>query len=150
MENCCLHVVKLTDDYLACSDTWARVDGAERREAAAIMFHDGYYFMITSGRTGWNFNQAKYFRSRSMLGPWEDMGDPCVGDEDHLTFHTQSSFAFAMPGTKEAYMLMLERHNTQNFLHCSYIWLPVDFHEDHTLSVSYRETWRIWEAFKEG
>lgn len=143
MEDCCLHVVKLSDDYLSCTDTWVKVEPAMRREAAAILYHDGYYFMVTSGRTGWEFNQAKYFRATSMLGPWEDMGDPCVGDEDHKTFHSQSTYAFHLAGQPDKWIVMLERHNTQNFLHCSYIWLPVTFHEDHTISLHYQEKWAL-------
>lgn len=138
----CLHIVKLSEDYLSFTDEYRRLDVCFWREAAAVVHHDGWYFMITSDLTSWDFNQAKYFRAKNLFGPWEDMGDPCIGDDDHLTFHSQTTFIFRIEGT-DRYVHMAERHNTQSFLHCSYIWLPIQFHEDHTLSLTYQEEWDL-------
>ena len=71
------------------------------------------------------------------------MGDPCIGDETHTTFQSQSTFIFRVQGKDDLYIHMAERHNTENFERCSYIWLPIDFHPDHTLSLSYRERFVI-------
>ena len=76
------------------------------------------------------------------MGDWEDMGDPCVNDDEGTTFNSQTTFIFNVEGT-DMYVHMAERHNTKNFLHCSYIWLPIDFHDDDTLSINYRESWNI-------
>ena len=150
-EDRCIHIVKLSDDYLSCTDQYKRVDVAFWREAAAIVKRDGYYYMITSDLTGWKFNQAKYFRTRELLGEWEDMGDPCMGDDTHTTFHSQSTYIFHVEGTKELYIHMAERHNTSDFEKCSYIWLPITFHEDHTLSLKYQEQWDVlWDKSDRG
>lgn len=138
----CQYVVKLSDDYLSFTNEYCRIDAAFWREAAAVVYHDGYYFMITSDLTYWAFNQAKYFRARSLFGPWEDMGDPCIDDFDHQTFHSQTTYIFRVEGTDQ-FIHMAERHNTESFLHCSYIWLPIQFHEDHTLSLSYHKEWTL-------
>ena len=140
-ENRCLHIVKLTDDYLACSSEYKRIGEAFRREAAAIVHHDGYYYMITSDLTGWDYNQAKYFRAKSLFGEWEDMGDPCINDELKTTFNSQTTAIFKIEGKKDEYIHMSERHNTENFLHCSYIWLPIQFNDDNTISLEYKEEW---------
>ncbi len=145
-ENRCLYIVKLSDDYLSFTSEYRRIDVAYRREAAAIVFHDGYYYMLTSGLTSWRFNQAKYFRAKALIGPWEDMGDPCVDDETHTTFHSQSTYIFKVEGTEDLYIHMAERHNTENFLYCSYIWLPVNFHEDHTLDLRYQKEWKLHDV----
>lgn len=145
-ENRCLYIVKLSDDYLFFTSEYRRIDVAYRREAAAIVFHDGYYYMLTSGLTSWRFNQAKYFRAKALMGPWEDMGDPCVGDDTHTTFNSQSTYIFKVEGTEELYIHMAERHNTENFLYCSYIWLPVNFHEDHTLDLRYQKEWKLHDV----
>lgn len=142
-EDRCLHIVKLSDDYLSFTSDYRRLDAAYWREAAALVYYDGYYFMITSGLTSWRANQAKYFRAKELFGPWEDMGDPCIGDDTHTTFHSQSTYIFRVEGREDLYIHMAERHNTDNFELCSYIWLPVEFHEDHTLSLRYRRQWRI-------
>jgi len=141
--NRCLYIVKLTDDYLSCTDEYKRIDVAFRREAPAIVRYNGYYYMITSGLTGWEYNQAKYFRSRELLGEWEDMGDPCIGDDGHTTFCTQTTAIFQV-GRDDRYIHMAERHNYRHsFLHCSYVWLPIHFGEDHTMSIAYQKEWKL-------
>ena len=141
-DNRCLYIVKLSEDYLSCTSEYKRIDSAYRREGAAVVYHDGYYYMITSGLTSWDFNQAKYFRTKNLFGEWEDMGDPCIGDVNHTTFNSQTTAIFKVEG-KDMYIHMAERHNTENFLHCSYIWLPVEFHSDNTISLEYVEELEI-------
>lgn len=145
LEDRCIHIVKLSDDYLSFTSEYRRIDVAFRREAACIVFKDGYYYMITSGLTSWRFNQAKYYRAKELFGPWEDMGDPCVDDMNETTFHSQSTYIFKVEGTDELYIHMAERHNTENFELCSYIWLPILFYENHTLSLCYRKEWSVDE-----
>lgn len=141
--NRCQHIVKLTDDYTAPTDTYVRDETLFWREAAAVIYHDGYYFMVTSDLSSWAFNQAKYFRAKNVMGPWEDMGDPCVGDTEHTTFRSQSTYIFKVQGKHDLYILMAERHNTDNFMECSYIWLPIRFGENNTLSIEYFEEWTL-------
>ena len=139
----CIHIVKLRDDYLACTSEYTRVNEAYWREAAALVKHNGYYYMITSDLTSWDFNQAKYYRAKNIMGPWEEIGDPCIGDDDHLTFHSQGTYIFKVESKEDMYIFMAERHNTSNFLHCSYVWLPVIFNDDNTLSLKYNKEWTI-------
>lgn len=135
----CQYIVKLSEDYLHFTDEYMRLDAAYWREAAAVVHHDGWYYMLTSGLTSWAFNQAKYFRARTIWGPWEDMGDPCEGDADHTTFHSQTSNIFRVEGRENLYIHMAERHNTENFLRSSYIWLPIEFMGDGRLRLKYQE-----------
>ena len=138
----CLYVVKLTPDYLGFSDTYSRISSAAWREAPAIFFKNGYYFIVTSGLTGWATNQAKYFRTTHLLDKWEDMGDPCVDDFTKNTFNTQSTNALTVNGS-DTQIIMLERHNTENFQKCSYVWLPVEFGDNDTISIKYSKRWKI-------
>jgi beta-xylosidase len=139
----CLYVVKLTDDYLSCTDTYVRIEAAVEREAPAIVYRDGFYYIVTSGLTGWATNQAKAFRTRHLLGQWEDIGDPCIDDETHTTFNTQSTYAFPIEGKREEYIVMFERHNISNFVECSYVWLIPEFNDDRTISFRYSKEWKI-------
>lgn len=138
----CLHIVKLEEDYLSFSREYKRIDTAFWREAASIVYRDGYYYMITSDLTSWDFNQARYYRAKELMGEWEDMGDPCIGDTTHTTFDTQSTYIFRPEGT-DVDILMAERHNTKDFERCSYVWLPICYHDNHTLSISYEKEWTI-------
>ena len=138
----CIHVVKLNDDYTDTTDEYVRVGEAYRREAPAIIFRNGYYYMITSDMTAWEANKAKYFRAKSMMGPWEDMGDPYLDDVEGNSFLSQTTYAFKIEG-EDRYIHMAERHNKQNFLHCSYIWLPIEFDSEDRLSIKYYEEWSL-------
>lgn len=139
----CLHIVKLASDYLSFTNEYRRLDVAFWREAATLVYHNGYYYMITSDLTSWDFNQAKYFRAKELFGSWEDMGDPCIGDDEHTTFRSQSTYIFKVEGKNDLYIYMAERHNTENFERSSYIWLPITFRDNHTLSLSYQEEWEL-------
>lgn len=137
----CLYVVKLSDDYLSFTDTYKRIESAAWREAPVILFKDGYYYIVTSGLTGWATNQAKSFRTKHLLDEWEDLGDPCVDDFTHTTFNTQGTNAFYISGT-DTQIIMLERHNTGNFLECSYVWLIPKL-ENGTVKIVYTKEWKI-------
>ncbi len=137
-----LHIVKLSENYLSTTTEYKRIEGGWHREAPAIVHHDDYYYLITSGLTGWDYNRARYFRAKDLFGPWEDMGDPSVGDTEGSTFRTQTTAVFPVEG-QDLYIHMAERHNTESFLHCSYVWLPIRFGEDHTLSLIYEKEWRL-------
>lgn len=138
----CLYVVKLSDDYSSCTDTYIRVENAVQREAPVVLFWEGYYYIITSGLTGWATNQARAFRTRHLLSPWEDIGDPCVNDDTHTTFNTQGTFAFPVAGT-DVQLVMLERHNTACFEQSSYVWLPAEFTADGRVTLRYQEKWTL-------
>ena len=75
-----------------------------------------------------------------MLDEWEDLGDPCVDDFTHTTFNTQGTNAFYINGTDKQ-IIMLERHNTKNFLECSYVWLIPKL-EDGTVKIEYLKDWK--------
>lgn len=142
-EDRCLHVVKLSDDYLSFTNTYKRIENAAWREAPVVLHKNGYYYIVTSGLTGWQTNQAKAFRAKHLLSEWEDIGDPCVDDFTNTTFNTQGSNAFLVQGT-DTQIIMLERHNTENFLKSSYVWLPVEFNENNTISLRYKNEYRLY------
>ena len=123
--------------------THTRIDAAHEREAPAIVYRDGYYYIVTSGLSGWAPNQARAFRTKRLLDQWEDIGDPCINDETHTTFNTQSTYAFRVEGRKEEYIVMFERHNTSNFVECSYVWLMPEFNDDKTISFRYLKEWKL-------
>lgn len=141
-EDRCLHIIKLSEDYLSYTDTQKRIESAAWREAPAVSYKNGYYYIVTSGLTGWNTNQAKAFRTKRLLDEWEDIGDPCVDDFTHTTFNTQSTNTFCVDGT-DIQIIMLERHNTSNFLRSSYVWLPIEFNDNNTISLKYKKEYHL-------
>ena len=95
--NAYLYIAKLTDDYMGLQtpaeklhQKWGKAVTERRgrpgffpdtsREAPAVFKSGEYYYMITSGTSGWDPNPAKYYRSKDIMAEkWEAMGDPCEG-----------------------------------------------------------------------
>ncbi|MTH16145.1 glycoside hydrolase family 43 protein [Flavobacterium sp. LC2016-01] len=126
-DNLTLHISELTDDYLDFTEKWTRVAPAGHNEAPAIFKKEGTYYMITSGCTGWDPNEARSFSSKSVLGPWKSLGNPCVGADAELTFHSQSTYILPVEGKKEHFIFMADRWNPKNPIDGGYIWLPIKF-----------------------
>ena len=123
----------------------ARVLPDNNREAPALFKYDGYYYMITSGTSGWNPNKATYYRSTSIYGPYEAMGDPCAGTDSALTFRSQSTCVFPVDAEKGKFMYMGDRwlvgDTGSAAWWSSYVWLPVQINEDHTITLNRYEDW---------
>jgi len=126
-ENLTLHISELTDDYLDFTEKWTRVAPAGHNEAPAIFKKDGVYYMITSGCTGWEPNEARSFSAKSIWGPWESLGNPGVGKDASLTFHSQSTYILPVPGKKDQFIFMADRWKPENAIEGSYVWLPISF-----------------------
>src|SRR5690606_17986115 len=100
------------------------------REAPAMWKHDGAYYVITSGCTGWDPNRAEVARAENPLGPWEVLGDPCEGDGAETTFRSQSTHVFRVEGSDNAYIFMADRWNPADLRDSRYVWLPLDMKTD--------------------
>ncbi|MFC0878693.1 glycoside hydrolase family 43 protein [Saccharicrinis sp. FJH2] len=126
-ENLTLHIAELTPDYTGFTGKWTRVFPMGHNEAPAIFKHQGKYYMITSGCTGWDPNAARSAVAESIWGPWQALGNPCVGEDSDLTFHSQSTFVLPVPGKEDAYIFMADRWRPRNPVDGRYIWLPLEF-----------------------
>ena len=143
-----LHVVKLSDDYLAPTSTWYKIANAERRKAPVMIKRNGQYFLITSGMTGWRFNESNYYRAANIAGPYTDMGDPCVGAMTETTFNSQGTVAFPVEGKRDEFLFLCERHNTARMTDSSFLFLPILFPSPTTLKFAYLPEWKLdaWPA----
>lgn len=149
-ENLTIYISKLNDtyDYL-CTDPEKAVYGEDfirlypgaQREAPAMIKKDGRYYLMTSGATGWAPNQARYWMADEIFGAWEDKGDPCVGDEKHTTFDSQSTCIFA--ADEETIVYMGDRWNEDDLSDSRYIWLPLHFDADGNMSLEWQDEWNI-------
>ncbi|TKY55611.1 hydrolase protein [Spatholobus suberectus] len=127
-ENNVLHIGPLTEDYLNVIPVMRRVFVGQRREAPAVFKHQGTYYMITSGCTGWAPNEALAHAAESILGPWETMGNPCVGGNKMFriaTFLAQSTFVLPLPGFPGSFIFMADRWNPADLRDSRYVWLPL-------------------------
>jgi len=129
-ENGTLHISKLKADYLQPAGEYARLFPGRFNEAPAMMKWRGRYFLISSDCTGWAANPARISVADDIFGPWEELGNPCLGTGDEVTntFNSQSTFILPLAGRKDAFIFMADRWNPHNPLDGRYIWLPVEFH----------------------
>jgi hypothetical protein len=138
-ENATMHISRLADDYLSPSGDVVRVFEGRHMEAPSICKHDGRYWLIASGCTGWDPNPARAAVANSIFGPWKELGNPCQGDGAETTFHSQSTFIHE---TDEGFIFMADRWNKESLADSRYIWLPLHF-DDDKLSLLYCEEWDL-------
>ncbi|GFP90291.1 hypothetical protein PHJA_001173000, partial [Phtheirospermum japonicum] len=125
-----LHIGPLTDDYLDVTNAVSRILVEQYREAPAVFKNEGTYYMITSGCTGWAPNRALAHAAESVMGPWETMGNPCVGGNNvyqHTTFFAQSTFVLPLTGYPGSFIFMADRWNLADLRDSRYVWLPLTF-----------------------
>ena len=137
-ENYTLHIAELTADYLHHNGRYTRVAPGGQNEAPAIFKHDGTYWMITSGCTGWAPNEARMFSAPSIMGPWTQHANPCVGPNAEKTFNGQSTFVLTLDDGRHIFMADIWR--PQHPRDARYIWLPIEF-EDGKPVVRWRDEW---------
>ncbi|HKJ43888.1 MAG TPA: glycoside hydrolase family 43 protein, partial [Sunxiuqinia sp.] len=141
-DNLTIHISQLTDDYQSFSGKYIRVAPAGHNEAPALFKKDGIYYLTTSGCTGWAPNAARMFNASSIWGPWEALGNPCVGDDADLTFHSQSTFVLPVQGKKDAFIFMADRWKPKNPNDGRYIWLPIQF-ENGKPVIRWKNEWDL-------
>jgi len=142
-ENSTLHIAELSDDYLSHTGKYGRFFPGRFMEAPAIFKRNNKYYLMMSGCTGWAPNQARSAVSDGIFGEWKELGDPCIGDSMHTTFHSQSTFILPVQGKKETYIYMGDRWTPQNAIDGRYVWLPVRFEEDRFF-IEWKDQWN-WE-----
>lgn len=140
-ENLTLHIAELTGDYMGYTGRYVRVAPGGHNEAPTIFKRDGVYWMITSGCTGWEPNEARMFRAGSIWGPWEQLPSPFVGEDAHKTFHSQGTYVFGIHGCADSFVFMADRWNPRRLKESRYLWLPVDFGEDGTPVIRWADEW---------
>ena len=124
-ENFTLHIAELTDDYLHHSGRYTRMAPGGQNEAPAIFKHNGTYWMITSGCTGWAPNEARMFSAPSIWGPWTQHPNPCRGPKADKTFMGQSTYVLTLDDGRHIFMADIWR--PQHPIDGRYIWLPIEF-----------------------
>ena len=139
-ENMTLHIAELTDDYTAHTGRYARMAPGGQNEAPAIFKHDNTYWMITSGCTGWEPNEARMFSAPSIWGPWTQHPNPCVGPNAEKTFGGQSTFVLPLPDGRMMFMADIWR--PRHPIDARYIWLPIEW-KDEKPSIVWKDTWNL-------
>lgn len=135
--NADLNIYRLTPDFLGIDSLVTTLWDNQYREAPAIFKRGSTYFLLTSGATGWNPNQAKYATAASIAGPWSSLANVANAN----TYQSQSTYVLPVEGTSgTSYLYMGDRWagawggpvNTSE-----YVWLPITFPTSTSMSMSW-------------
>lgn len=141
-ENSTLHIAQLTEDYLDYAGKYARFFPDRFMEAPAIFKKDGKYYLMASGCTGWAPNEARSAVAESIWGPWTELGNPCIGIDADLTFHSQSTYILPVQGKKGQFIYMGDRWIPNDAIDGRYIWLPIKFEGDK-FTIEWKDSWTL-------
>lgn len=142
--NSTTYIQLLTDDYLNVSGVFSTAFVKKYREAPALFKHNDLYYIINSGCSGWDPNQAEYAIAKSVMGPWETMGNPCAGPDADITFYAQSTYVFPVEGKSGKYIFMSDIWKPSNLRDSRYVWLPVMFNGDR-IEIKWLDSWGMSE-----
>lgn len=138
-DNLTLHIAELTDDYTQHTGRYTRMAAGGQNEAPALFRKDNTYWMITSGCTGWDPNEARMFSAPSIWGPWTQHANPCRGPQAELTFGGQSTYILKAGNT---FIFMADIWRPKHPSDARYIWLPIDF-EDGKPVICWQNEWKM-------
>lgn len=142
-DNLTLQIAELSDDYLTHTGKYVRMAPAGHNEAPAIFKKsDGTYWMITSGCTGWDPNEARMFSAPSIWGPWTQHPNPCRGKKSEITFGGQSTYVLPVQGKKDAFIFMADIWRPKHPSDARYIWLPIQF-ENGVPYIEWMDSWTL-------
>jgi hypothetical protein len=142
--NAATHICLLSDNYLQPTQTYTRIFPDTPREAPAIFKHGHHYYLITSGITGWDPNEAMYAEADSLLGEWQIKGNPCTGTDAEKTFHAQSTFVLPLPTKNNTYLFMSDRWVKTDLEKSTYVWLPFQV-QNRQISIPWTDSWKSQE-----
>ncbi len=145
-ENSTLHISLLSDDYTAHSGVYSRHFDNRFMEAPAMFKHRGRYYLMMSGCTGWRPNAARSAVADSPMGPWRELGNPCVGTGAETTFESQSTFILPVQGREGRFVYMGDRWRSDDAIDGRYVWLPLEFEgegESERFILRPRDEWNL-------
>ncbi|MCA8830963.1 glycoside hydrolase family 43 protein [Hymenobacter pini] len=140
-ENYDLRIARLSDDFLTATKQDTLLF-SNHREAPAVFKTGGKYYLITSGCTGWDPNQATLHVADTLFGPWQELGDPMRGPNAQKTFGGQSTYVLPAPGRPGSFIFLADRWNPKDLKDSRYLWLPVQFRQGQP-TIEWLDRWNL-------
>jgi hypothetical protein len=138
-ENMDLHLYKLTSDYLDIDTLVTKLFVGSQREAPCLFKRNNYYYLVTSGCTGWRPNQGKYAYSTSLKSGWSSLYN--LGDS--TTYRSQPAFIIPVQGAAATtYLYTGDRWAgawSGPVMASQYVWLPLTFNSNTNLSLNFND-----------
>ena len=142
-----LRADRLTDDFLGYTGESHELLHGDVTEAPAVFKHNGKYWLLGSGCSGWAPNKARLYCADRLTGPWKRLGCPCRGVNPanglgpEKTWGGQSTFVLPVVGKPGTFIAMFDMWNPKNQIASRYIWLPVTFAGD-SVEITWQDEFR--------
>ncbi len=148
-DNQTIHINRLTDDYLRPDGTFVRRFIGQSREAPALFKYNGKYYMLSSGCTGWDPNEAELAVADEIMGEWTVLGNPCSGNDAEKTFYGQSTYVIPVNASKGQFIACFDLWKKKDLADSRYIWLPLKINP-HTgsIRIPWMSSWKKSELRK--
>lgn len=132
-----MSIDRLDTSYLKTTGEYVSTMIGQKREAPAVCKHNGLYYIISSGCTGWHPNSALYATSWDIMGEFVLIENPCEGENARNTFNGQSTYVFEADGR---FWLMLDHWNPEDLQNSGYSILPIEFTSER-MTVRWQDEW---------
>lgn len=124
-ENTNLGLFRLSDDYLDPVEHTLLFQG-QKREAPAIVKHEGRYYMLSSACSGWDPNACKLSYTDDLTHGWSSLKQ--VGNP--ISFDTQAASILKVEGSKATtYLYVGDRWQDPSLPESKTIIFPISFGE---------------------
>jgi hypothetical protein len=123
-DNHSLCLCELTEDFCDVTERFSTILIDQEREAPVLFNDHGYYFLLSSGTSGWRPNALLYARSTNLMGPYKLIDNPCSGQNYRTTFNGQATAVLQQKGT---YYVLVDHWQADNLKNSGYSLLPIQF-----------------------
>ncbi|MFF2371493.1 family 43 glycosylhydrolase [Agromyces sp. NPDC058110] len=155
-DNATMYISKLDEEYTALATPadeavqgvdYNRIFPGASREAPALFKHDGRYFLLTSGTSGWAPNPTKVATATDLMGAWTDQGDPFPWWAQSNSWNTQPTSVIPVDPEHGKYIYMGDRWNGGSdsaLANAPLVWLPISLGEGgDSLAVEVYDEWTL-------
>ncbi|ESQ79238.1 family 43 glycosylhydrolase [Asticcacaulis sp. YBE204] len=116
-------IARLSDDYLDVVEETAFIQAPI--EGGALVHHDGLYYLLGSGLTGWRTNPNKYATAKSLKGPWSEFRD--IAPPETNTYQSQSTLLLKVVGSKQTTIVFMgDQWKPDSQWDSRYLWMPLE------------------------
>jgi hypothetical protein len=106
----------------------AETDAMGRFRLTGLNADEEYELIVTAARSA---------VAPSIWGPWQELGNPCVGTNADKTFFSQSTCVLPVAGKPGAFIFMADRWRGGR-----YVWLPVNVEEGRVV-LRWQDKWDL-------
>lgn len=140
---------RMSEDGLRPVGAYEEMKGiTHATEGPALFRRKGKIYLLGSASTGWDPNPARMFVAEQILGPYENLGNPCVGINPHnklgpnKTFGGQSTYVYPVAGRNDAWIAMFDINLPKDPIRGSYVWLPIEWKSEKPV-IRWQNSWNL-------